>query len=260
MPMNIFVACPSYRGASDEDIKQLISADKLEAAGYPYGILVCKGMAHLDLARAELQAVYRKNSKNFPLLLWQDDDVKVEAASILAMLAVLVKRPDVDVLVAPYKLRFSGERGAPAGGHLYSVSVDAEALKPDVDGVCPVVWTGLGCVLVRCSIVEKLYSSFPELCFPAESPGAMACGVFNSMVVSAKEYDPLSTEQMFLGDDRSWSHRLKSIGVTVWAYLDAVTRHRDLEGCLGAELRAQGEEAPGVAPGGLLGPDGRPLR
>jgi hypothetical protein len=258
---NIFVACPSYRGASDEDVKQLISADKLEAAGYPYGIMVCKGMAHLDLARAELQAIYRKNSQNFPLLLWQDDDVMVESASLLAMLAVLAKRQDVDVLVAPYKLRFSGERGAPEGGHLYSVSVDAEALKSaskDADGICPVVWTGLGCVLVRKEIVEKLYSSFSELCFPAESPQALACGVFNSMVVPAKAYDPNAKGNMFFGDDRSWSHRLKTIGVTVWAYLDAVTKHRDLDGCLGADLRASGSSSEKVK-SGLLGPDGKPL-
>lgn len=256
--MNIFVACPSYRGASNEDVEQLISAPKLEAAGYPCGIIVCKGMAHLDLARAELQAVYRKNNANFPLLLWQDDDVMVESTSLLAMLGILAKRQDVDVLVAPYKLRFSGERGAPEGSHLYSVSAEAESLKADADGICPVVWTGLGCVLVRRVVVEKLYSGFRELCFPAESPGAMACGVFNSMVVPAKEYNSENHGNMFFGDDRSWSHRLKMIGIGIWAYLDAVTKHRDLAGCLGADL---GEVESGFleAKSGLFGPDGKPL-
>jgi len=252
---NIFVACPSYRGASEEDVKQLVSAEKLEAAGYPYAVCVCKGMAHLDLARAELQAVYWKNKENFPLLGWQDDDVLVDSGSYLEMLRILERRPDIDVIVAPYKLRFSGERGAPVGGHLYSVS--ASKLEPDKDGVCPVVWTGLGCVVVRKSVVERLYAKYPELCFPSET-GSLACGVFNSLVVDGKEYDPSREDRMFLGDDRSWSHRLGKAGVTVWAYLDAVTNHRGIVGCLGEDLRVTAS-APAQEKSALLGPDGKPL-
>jgi hypothetical protein len=235
----IFVAVPSYKRISGERARELCAADALTAAGHEVSVLVLGELALLDVARAELTANAVKHGDE--LILYQDDDVAVAGKSICAMVDIMKRRQDVEILSAPYRMR--------SEGNLFDVTPTSE---PDADRLAECVWTGLGCVLCKRSAIDKLYAANQALKYPSFTvPGGFAVAIFSSIVTDAEEYDPRAKGQkMLLGDDRVFCHRLRQVGVLIHAYVDADTEHRGRKGNLGEQMRE---------PTGLIGPDGRPL-
>ena len=96
--MKLFVAVASYKGISDEEAKANIAADELAAAGHEVTVGVLKGLALLDMARAELGTAFRMSGADATVL--QDDDVKITGASVLDMI-----KCGKDVVTAPCLMR-----------------------------------------------------------------------------------------------------------------------------------------------------------
>lgn len=245
--MKLFVAVPSYRGISEEQAKKNSDAVALAAAGHSAQFAVLNGHALIDQARAELVTVFRSGDAD--AILMQDDDVMIDGDSILDML-----KCEQGVVSAPCRMR--------SDGFLFNVVPITEPEGANGVLLAHTLWTGLGCVLVRREIIEAMCVEFEALHYKSQIlPGKRSIALFNSLLVPCSELEEggSSEENDFLGDDRAFSVRLRSMAIPIWASLDARTIHRGIKGCMGDELRARGAISTPRRAGRILGPDGQPL-
>src|SRR5271157_5705024 len=195
--MKLFVAVPSYKGISDDE------------------------------ARAELVTAFRQTDAD--AILMQDDDVKVEAASIKDMALC-----GEEVVSAPCRMR--------SADHLFNVTPIEDPTDRNGVTLARTLWTGLGCVLVRRKTIEALCEYYSSLHYRSEVvPGKRSVALFNALLVPCGHLEDGASmlERDFCGDDRAFSIRLREMHVPIWASINARTNHRGLEGCLGEEARKQ---------------------
>lgn len=246
----LFVAMPSYKGISEEEAKERCAEKALIKEGYSVAVAVLNGSALIDLARAELTAMFMVRTK-CEAILYMDDDIEIEAASLLQMLAIMASHPGVGVLSAPCKMRTEG--------NFYNIIPTS---LPDEEKLVDCLWTGLGCVLVSRKIIATLYAKYPRLWFKSQATeGAHSVGLFNSLVVDESDYSgerETGAVGAYLGDDRAFSHRLRQSGILIQAYVDAKTDHRGIKGHMASDM-ASFEDSLSPQKPGLVGSDGRPL-
>jgi hypothetical protein len=238
----VFAAFPSYNGITEEEAKRRCAEPALVAKGHGVGVCVIVGEALLDVVRASLTTVFMKSKAD--LVLYMDDDVAIDGESICKMVELAATYP---VISAPCRMRGDGR---------YNVHPTS---MPDEHGMMVCSWTGLGCVLVTRKVIEKMYAAYPRLWFKrATMPEATLVGLFNSVVVDAREFDPNTPDGvgMHLGDDQAFSYRLRAQHIPIHAYVDAKTDHRGLPGNMRADMEAVDKAARGA---GLVGPGGNPL-
>jgi hypothetical protein len=251
--MKLFVAVASYKGISDEEAKANVAADELAAAGHEVSVGVLKGLALLDMARAELGTAFRMSGADATVL--QDDDVKITGPSMLDMI-----KCGKDVVTAPCLMRGdAGDYGVAepvrADRHVYNVVPYTDPIRVNGVRLAETLSTGLGCVLVRRAAFDTLCKTYPDDHFRSQViPGQRSYALFNSILMPANalEEGAPEDENEFLGDDRAFSARLRGAKITIWVSLDARTNHRGLEGCFGEEMTR-------VRGAGLVGPGGKPL-
>ena len=149
---SIFAAFPSYRGIDKEDAKKLFGEAELTAKGHQVATCVLAGLALIDLARAELTAAFIHSQMEY--VLYQDDDVSIEAASILKMVDLMESEKKLEVLSAPCRMR--------SEGNYFNV---VPTSLPDEHRLVECLWTGLGCVLVKRRVIEYLTKVYSRLRF-----------------------------------------------------------------------------------------------
>jgi len=241
--MDLFVAVPSYRGISKEQAEGNCGREKLVASGHSMTLAVLKDLALIDLVRAELIAMFLGRTK-CEAILCIDDDVSIDPDSLLEMIALLDPSKGQEVISAPVKMR--------SEGNLYNICPTS---LPDDKFLAECSWTGLGAVLMTRRVFTDLYRCNQRLRFESQlSPGVTACGLFNSIIVDADEFGGAPGAGLYLGDDRAFSYRLHEAGNTIYAYVKAKTKHRDLHGCMFDDMTAVAKEGSK-----LVGPNGDPL-
>ena len=244
----LLLVVPSYRGISAADARALIGADELQRSGIQVAVHCVRRVALLDYARNELLAVAHASGAAYTL--WQDDDTRTDSSSIREMIA-LAETSGVDVLSAPVEMKRDTLPRQPnvglSGG---PVATAAGSL------VAQIAWTGLASVLVSRrataalveSCRERHYRPHPTSIAILQRLGAppRAWNVFGSLTVPATALTPeergdaKDDEQVFIGDDKVFSYRAREVGLTMRAFLQAVTDHAGMgRYCMAEEMERQ---------------------
>ncbi len=245
MSTRVVLAVPSYRGISAEEALALVGGEELRRANIDIRPLIVRKVALLDYARNELLAMAHASGAAYTL--WQDDDTRTDSSSIREMIA-LAETSEVDVLSAPVEMKRDTLPRQPnvglSGG---PVATAAGSL------VAQIAWTGLASVLVSRrataalveSCRERHYRPHPTSIAILQRLGAppRAWNVFGSLTVPAtalmpeERGDAKDDEQVFLGDDKVFSYRAREVGLTMRAFLQAVTDHAGMgRYCMAEEL------------------------
>jgi hypothetical protein len=155
----IYFATPCHRGT-----KEMIGAIANKAAkitsdlaikGAQCGIVT--NCPWLDAARADLIAGFLNTDCKY--LFFQDDDISIESNIIKRMLDM-----DRDIVVAPYKMRLPPHSWAITQNNGQTINA------------------GLGCALIRRSVVDKMIQDYPELTY--DQDGQERVGLFHHIILN----------------------------------------------------------------------------
>lgn len=265
---NLFVSIPSVRGILPNTMWNVFDwRTALERAGH---LLHGSSLTRmpLDLARNEMATVYLSTTCDLNMLL--DDDVQVEPLDILKMMEAMDN--GCDIVSAPCRMRGAG---------LFNIIPIGPMLMQGTVRVVECAWTGLGAVMVKRGVFEKLLSdalqrdaggSPPgrelETYRSVVLPGKTSVALFKSRIDPAQRFSPAAPDgdNVYSLDDKAFSLRAIEAGFRIHAAIDAHTCHDGMSGCFSEateELqRQQAAERSAVRQPprkALLGPDGRPL-
>jgi hypothetical protein len=266
---NLFVSIPSVRGILPNTMWNVFDwRTALERAGH---LLHGSSLTRmpLDLARNEMATVYLSTTCDLNMLL--DDDVQVEPLDILKMMEAMDN--GCDIVSAPCRMR--------SEGNLFNI---IPVTEPELRGTTRVVecaWTGLGAVMVKRGVFEKLLADALQRDAGGSPPGReletyrstvmpekTSVALFKSRIDPATRFflESPQGENIYSLDDKAFSLRALEAGFKIHAAIDTHTCHDGMRGCFAeavealqaaqAAERSAARQPPRKA---LLGPDGRPL-
>ena len=222
--------CPGG-GISNEEAMSLIDGAALQRMGVQVAVMVARGLL-IDIARNELLAVAYHTGADYALL--QDDDVKTTPASVRNMLRICQDN-GFDVLAAPTQLRGSGRPNVAV--------MDHPLATPDGELVATCSWIGLGLgsVLVSRRAIQTIVDAHRDRHYRSWlMPDRQAWNVFRSDTIA---YERLAEsergelppgESILVADDQVFFFLMREAGLTLRAYLNAVTEHGNMgQYCMG---------------------------
>ena len=192
----LFVATPCYR--SDPAKALAWATDLGKALGVP--VLACcpRSPPWLHVGRAMLAGAFLDTLA--PAMLFRDDDIDVSAPTVARMLAA-----DVPAIVAPYVLRSDDGDEPPR----FDTVVRADG---------SVEWAGLGCALVRRTVIHKLWTGLAsELGFARR--GRLYVAIFRDILAD------LDAGPELLPEDHAFWWRVQAAGFPVAALEECMVRH-----------------------------------
>lgn len=261
---NVFVSLPSVRGVHPLTMWNVFNMrTELEAAGHRlHGSSVYR--MPLDLARNEMATVFLSTTCDLNLLL--DDDVQLGPGALLQMVAAV--GAGCDVVTAPCRMR--------SEGNLFNIIPTTLPTKMDDVRVVECAWTGLGAVLVRRGVLERLHADAvkrdaekavgraPETYRSHLMPDKTSAAIFRSQVEPARQFfiEAPADQNLYLLDDRVFSLKCHAAGFKIHAAIDVSTVHDGMAGCFSAELEKldRARTTTGLGRPGLVGPDGKRIQ
>ncbi len=250
---NVFVSLPSARGVHPDTVWNLFNMrTELEKVGDRlHGSSTWR--MPLDLARNEGATVYLSTTCDINLLI--DDDCQAQAEWLPKMVAAL--DAGCDIVSAPCRMR--------SEGNLFNIIPLTEPEEIGGLRVVECAWTGLGVVLVKRRVLEKLSADPDEEHYRSVlMPQRTSAAIFKSRVVPAQKFfvEAPADLSVYVLDDRVFSLKAIAAGFKIHAAIDVPTVHDGMTGCFSEELekisRLQAQAARAARPG-IVGVDGRPV-
>jgi len=216
MQTRLFVAVPSYK-PTPEMRAELDSF--AQALGPDTVVEIKESCSIIEMARATLEERFLKTDSTH--ILWRDDDIRVDAQDILA-----VVDEDLDVVGLGCRNRHTPEKRAFNVRPLHHGAGDLTPrviVRPSGRRVVEAAGVGFGCILVRRRVVEKLWRRPDLACESLENPGATIAMTFLPSI--RRQIDGV---RRFIGEDLSWCERAREAGFHVYAMLGVATDHGGL--------------------------------
>lgn len=256
---NVFCLIPSARGVHPDTVWNVFTLrTELEAHGHKlHGMSVYR--MPLDLARNELACAFLSTTADAALLL--DDDVQLGEGWVVAML-----ESGLEVVSAPCRMRSEGHlfNVVPTGAPFFAGDPEDLGARGPLR-VLQCAWTGLGAVLVRRNVFERLTEVAPadQKYRSVLMPDRTSANLFGSRIDPAGQFDVSrpSGENVFSLDDKAFSLRLHEAGFRIHAAIDVPTVHDGMRGCFAEELEKVERLRKNATYGkpNLVGPNGERL-
>jgi hypothetical protein len=178
-------------------------------------------------ARNTLVAAFLRSKHTHAL--WLDADNGIPPGTLQAMVAT-----GKDFVTVPYVLR--PRKHDLDGGQVQKALKEYSVVLSDLDqeprnGAVRVTAAGFGCVLTSRACLERLVAAHPELEYRGPKQ-QRTWALFAEMVADGGYHL----------EDHAFSMRWRGIGGEIWAMLDCVAYHAELEGRFGREIWAHRDE------------------
>jgi Glycosyl transferase family 2 len=272
MKHQMFVSLPSARGVHPMTVWNLMDMrTELEKQGHRlHGSSVYR--MPLDLARNELATAYLSTPCDSNLLM--DDDVQVDPPWLPKMLDAL--DAGCDIISVPCRMR--------SEGNLFNIIPLNTPVEMGGLRVVECAWTGLGAVLVKRHVLEKLHAAavafdtkidalaaqgqtmLPEkqTYISTIMPERTSAAIFKSRIDPAKRFflESPADKNVYSLDDKAFSLRAIEAGFKIHAAVDVPSCHDGMRGCFAEAAAALDRERAREASRKpvLVGADGKSLR
>lgn len=191
--MTIHFATPCYRSDPEIAIQWFVEkAHELKFKDPPTVHIECN-CPLIHVARARIAAKFLEGDCDW--LFLRDDDIDVSSSTIQSMIDM-----NVNCTIAPYLVR----------------NTDRFDVVFDESG--NVVWAGLGCALIRRSVIEKLWAEhYEELHFYEEH--RLRVGIFRDF------FAEIDGVRRLLKEDHAFWYRVRAAGYSINVLDSSIVNH-----------------------------------